>query len=89
MLGIWEPELGPRRRGAATVSPVDPCGGAGVEPAALSTSRPSSQITRFRCFPAQDFMGVGGKRPGLIVLSSVDVPFTADRLKCYKIKRVL
>lgn len=89
MLGIWEPELGPRRRGAATVSPVSWCSGAGVEPAALSTSRRSSQITRFCCFPPQDFMGVGGKRPGLIVLSSIDVPFTADRLKCYKTKRVL
>lgn len=59
------------------------CGGAGANPAALSTSHVASQITRLSCFPAQDFVGAGAKRLGLIVLSSMgDFPFTADWLSC-------
>lgn len=61
------------------------CGGVEADPAALSTSHVSSQITRFSCFPAQDFVGVGGKRLGLIVISNTgDFLFTADWLNCYK-----
>ena len=67
------------------VSCLVSCGGAGVAPAALSTSRVSSQITRVGRFPAQDFMRVGGKSLGLLVLFNIgDFPFTADWLNCYK-----